>query len=86
MRRAFDIFCLLELFTLRKYKKFGFSVMNEMRSLVLKCLKEYDEYNIDSSFSSFELYLLSSSVFCSDCVFKCTRSFVNYIKKVDKIK
>lgn len=82
MSRLSIIFILLELFTVRNYKRYDKRIISEMREIVFRSLKSYDEYNVDVSFYN---YLLVQTLLCSNDVYKCMRSFVNYMKRVDKI-
>ena len=82
MSRLSIIFILLELFTLRNYKRYSKSEISFMREIVFRCLKSYDEYNVHVPF---ERYLLLQTLKYSDDVYKCMRSFVNYLNRVDKI-
>lgn len=82
MSRLSIIFILLELFTVRNYKRYDKRVISDMRLIVFRCLKSFDEYEVDVSFYN---YLLLQTLLCSDDVYKCMRSFVNYMKRVDII-
>lgn len=82
MSRLFIIYILLELFTVRNYKRYSKSVIIEMRQVVYRCLMSYDEYNVQVPF---ERYLLLKTLKYSVDVFQCMRAFVNYMQKVDKL-
>lgn len=82
MSRLSIIFIFLELFTVRNYKRYDKRVISEMREIVFRCLKSYDEYNVNCSFYD---YLLVSSLTYSLSVYRCMQTYVNYMKRVDKI-